>query len=126
LTDEEFEHIKQHPQLGYQILSSVRQLEHVLPVVLHHHEAWDGTGYRYGLAGTDIPRLARVASVADSFDAMTSDRPYRKGMSFEKLRDIFQAGAGKQWDPEVVEAYFEAEEEIMSIASEIRPGPALD
>ncbi len=126
LTPEEFEHIKQHPQLGYQILSSVRQLEHVLPVVLHHHEAWDGTGYPHGLAGTAIPRLARIAAVADSFDAMTSDRPYRKGMSFDKLREIFRAGAGHQWDAEVVDAYFEAEEEIADMVREAREGLSLD
>jgi HD-GYP domain-containing protein (c-di-GMP phosphodiesterase class II) len=126
LTAEEFEHIKQHPQLGFQILSSVRQLEHVLPVVLHHHEAWDGSGYPHGLAGTEIPRLARIASVADSCDAMTSDRPYRKGMSFESLRDIFVSGAGRQWDPEVVEAYFEAEQEIRSIVTEAKRGLTLD
>jgi HD-GYP domain-containing protein (c-di-GMP phosphodiesterase class II) len=126
LTAKEYEHIKQHPQLGYQILSSVRQLEHVLPVVLHHHEAWDGSGYPYGLVGADIPRLARIASVADSFDAMTSDRPYRKGMSFENLRDIFLAGAGQQWDPEVVDAYFDAEREILSIVRESKRELTLD
>ena len=70
----------------------------MLPVVLHHHEPWDGSGYPDGLAGEQIPLLARIVAVADAFDAMRSDRPYRQGMPDEKLDAIIRAGAGKQWD----------------------------
>ena len=116
LTDEEFEHIKLHPQLGYDILQGVSQLDKVLPIVLHHHEAWDGSGYPYGLKGTDTPRMARIMAVADSFDAMTSDRPYRKGMPNDQLEAIFREGAGKQWDAEVIEAFFAIRDEASRCA----------
>ncbi len=120
LTPEEFEHIKQHTIIGYEILQDIKQLRHVLPVVLHHHEAWDGSGYPHGLAGENIPFLARVVAVADAFDAMSSDRPYRKGMDDEKLDAVIRQGAGKQWDPRVVEAFFACREEIRR-ASRLSP-----
>lgn len=115
LTEEEFEQIKLHPELGFEILKGVRQLDSVLPIVLHHHEAWDGSGYPHGLAGHKIPQMARIMAVADSFDAMSSDRPYRKGISDEKLDSILRDGAGSQWDPEVIDAFFEIREEICRI-----------
>ncbi len=117
LTDEEFEHIKQHPQFGYDILKGVRSLESILPVVLHHHEAWNGNGYPSGLKGKETPQVARIVAVADAFDAMSSDRPYRKGMSDEKLDSIFREGAGSQWDPEVVEAFFSIRDKISEISN---------
>lgn len=116
LTDDEFEHIKQHPQFGYDILKSVRQLDEILPVVLHHHESWDGRGYPHGLKGSETPFLARIVAVADAFDAMGSDRPYRKGMPEEKLDRILRDGAGKQWDAEVIEAFFAVRQQIREIA----------
>ncbi len=126
LTDEEFEQIKLHPELGYRILKRVKQLEHVLPVILHHHEAWDGTGYPSQLAGDQIPWLARIVAVADSFDAMTSDRPYRTGMPAKKLHEIFQRGAGQQWDAQVIEAFFAIREEINAVVEQDRKELALD
>jgi HD-GYP domain-containing protein (c-di-GMP phosphodiesterase class II) len=72
--------------------------------VRHHHERWDGAGYPDGLAGEAIPRGARILAVADTFDALTSDRPYRAGMSVEQALRILRQGAGEQWDPEIVEA----------------------
>lgn len=116
LTDEEYEQIKLHPQLGYEILKGVRQLDKVLPIVLHHHESWDGSGYPHGLKGEAIPKMARIMAVADAFDAMSSNRPYRQGMPDEKLDRILHAGAGKHWDAEVVEAFFAIREEIRRIA----------
>ncbi len=116
LTAEEYEQIKLHPQLGYEILKGVRQLDKVLPMVLHHHEAWDGSGYPHGLKATETPRMARVMAVADAYDAMSSDRPYRKGMPDEKIDAIFREGAGSQWDAEVVDAFFEIRDEIRRIA----------
>lgn len=126
LTQEEFEHIKLHPELGYNILRDVKQLEDVLPIVLHHHESWDGRGYPHGLAGEKIPLLARICAVADAFDAMSSDRPYREGMPDEKVDAIFREGAGKQWDAEVVTAFFSAREDIREIAEEERAEIVLD
>lgn len=116
LTDEEYEHIKTHPSLGEQILRGVPQLSHVLPIVLHHHEAWDGTGYPGGLVRDECPLLARIMAVADAFDAMGSDRPYRKGMPIEKVEAILKDGAGKQWDARIVDAYFAAREDIAAIS----------
>lgn len=126
LTDEEYEHIKLHPELGCNILSGLKQLEDVLPVVLHHHEQWDGKGYPYGLAGESIPLLARITAVADAYDAMSSDRPYRKGMPEDRVNRIFQEGSGIQWDPRVVEAFFAARDEIQLIMREERAELGFD
>jgi hypothetical protein len=115
LTDAEFDHIKTHPELGYKILADIKQLADVLPAVLHHHEQWDGKGYPSGLAGEEIPQIARIMAVADAYDAMTSDRPYRLGMPDEKVDNIFKQGAGGQWDRTVVDAYFRAKEDIEEI-----------
>ena len=87
----------------------------VLPVVLHHHESWDGDGYPGRLEGGAIPLSARIVAVADAFDAMGSDRPYRNGMPDEKIDEIFRSGAGGQWDPEIVDAFFRAREEIREV-----------
>lgn len=116
LTDEEYEHIKTHVRIGHRILIDLKKLDDVLPVVLHHHESWDGKGYPHALAAHDIPLSARIVAVADAFDAMGSDRPYRKGMPDDKIDEIFRAGAGKQWDPEVVAAFFRIRDEIREIA----------
>lgn len=126
LTSEEFNHIQQHPQFGYEILKGVQQLQQVLPVVLHHHESWDGTGYPHQLAGEEIPWLARIVAVADSFDAMSSDRVYRTGMPAEKLNAIFRENAGKQWDARVVEAFFAVRKEIEEVIRESREQLSLD
>jgi len=112
LTTEEYKHVKQHPQLGHEILKGVRQLDRILPIVLHHHEAWDGGGYPQGLQGAEIPLLARIVAVADALDAMTSDRPYRKGIPDDEIDAILRKGAGSQWDSEVIEAFFAVQEEI--------------
>ncbi len=96
--------------------SGMRKTSHILPIVLHHHESWDGKGYPYGLAGKNIPYLARIVAVADAYDAMSSDRPYRKGMEDTRLDAIFRAGSGKQWDPEVVDASFRCRDDIRAIS----------
>ncbi|MEX2186219.1 MAG: HD domain-containing phosphohydrolase [Pirellulales bacterium] len=126
LTPEEFEHIKTHPELGYKILVDLNELDEVLPVVLHHHENWDGKGYPHGLASEETPLLARIVAVADAFDAMGSDRPYREGMPDEKVDAILRAGGGKQWDPQVVEAFFAVREDIREIARRERESLELD
>lgn len=122
LTDAEYEHIKAHVEIGYRILRGLKKMGHVLPIVLHHHESWDGKGYPFGLQGSNIPYLARIVAVADAYDAMSSDRPYRKGMEDDKLDAIFRAGAGKQWDPDVVDAFFRVRDDIRNISLQ-RPDP---
>ena len=103
LSDAEFEDIKRHPEIGCDILCGIGSLASVLPIVRHHHERIDGQGYPDQLLGNDIPIEARILAVADSFDAMTSDRSYRDGKSVEKAITILQRGAGTQWDAQVVQ-----------------------
>lgn len=117
LDDDEFEQIKQHPEIGCQILAGLTNLERILPGVRHHHEAWDGSGYPDGLSGDRIPLMARILAVADSYDAMGSDRPYRKGMPLERIEGIFQENSGPQWDPQVIQAYFAARINIRKLWS---------
>ena len=112
LTEEEFEKIKQHPVLGYEILKGIRPFRNILPAVRHHHESWDGSGYPDGLVGEEIPRDAQIMAVADAFDAMTSDRPYRRGMPLEKVMSIFRDGRGKQWTSDVVDVLLAQSEEM--------------
>ncbi len=126
LTDAEFEHIKEHPELGYRILADIKQLADVLPAVLHHHEQWDGGGYPFKLNGDQTPQIARIVAVADAFDAMSSDRPYRKGLPCERVDQLFKDGAGKQWDPNVIAAYFAARDDIMLICQNERANLTLD
>ncbi|MFN0022184.1 MAG: HD-GYP domain-containing protein [Pirellulaceae bacterium] len=126
LTDEEFDQIKQHPELGHRILADIRQFASVLPAVLHHHEQWDGRGYPFKLSGDQTPQLARIVAVADAYDAMSSDRPYRKGMDAPKVDEVLRAGAGKQWDPEVVAAFFAARADITDMSAQERANLTLD
>jgi len=108
LTDDEYEQIKNHADIGSKILDSMPVLkENIGKIVRYHHESWDGSGYPENLKGNQIPLEARVISIIDSYHAMTSNRPYRKGMSKEKAAEILQDGAGKQWDPELVEKFIE-------------------
>ena len=121
LTEEEFAVIQRHPDQGWSILQELHQLHYELPGVLHHHENFNGTGYPDRLAGDEIPLPARIVAVADSFDAMSSDRPYRKGMALARVLEIFQSGNGTQWDPRVLEAFFQALPEILSLWTSYQP-----
>lgn len=103
LTESEWELIRQHPRKGWEILSRVRDMESIAKIIRHHHERYDGAGYPDGLRGTEIPLDARIISVADTFDAMTSDRPYRARMTIEQAKAELERVAGEQLDPELVE-----------------------
>ena len=107
LTEEETRIMQDHVSVGARILEPLAAMRDVIPIVLYHHERWDGKGYEAGLAGTDIPRSARILSVADAYDALRSDRPYRAGrISDESLEEITMC-SGTQFDPEAVEAFVE-------------------
>ncbi|HLH24633.1 MAG TPA: HD domain-containing phosphohydrolase [Chloroflexota bacterium] len=105
LTEEEWALMRQHPELGERIIAGIEFLRSAVPVVLHHHERWDGAGYPAGLAGEAIPFGARIFMVSDAFDAMISNRPYRKGMPYEQALREIRHMSGKQFDPAVVEAF---------------------
>jgi HD superfamily phosphohydrolase YqeK len=102
LTRDEWMLMKEHPIDGEKLVSNVSQLHDVLPAVRHHHERWDGAGYPDGLKGEAIPLMARVLAIADTIDAMTSDRSYRRGMSVDEVKREVERCAGTQFDPEIV------------------------
>ncbi|WP_114572102.1 HD-GYP domain-containing protein [Exiguobacterium flavidum] len=110
LTDVEFDRIKEHPVIGVHILEQIElpeTLQGIIPGVKYHHERYDGKGYPEGLAGESIPLFGRIMAIADAYDAMTSDRPYRKGMPAEKALSILEAGKGTQWDPYYLQIFLE-------------------
>lgn len=110
LTDEEFAQIQEHPSIGIHILNQVTLPESLQPIltgVRSHHERIDGRGYPDGLVGEDIPLFGRIMAIADAYDAMTSDRPYRKGMPIEKALAILESGRGTQWDAAFVDVFIE-------------------
>ena len=105
LTRSEHDVIKRHPELGYRILSGIPFLREAAEVVFSHHEKFDGSGYPQGIAGEEIPFVARVFAVADAVDSMTSDRPYRVALDWEDVRIELRRHSGKQFDPRVVDAF---------------------
>lgn len=108
LSEEEMSHVRMHPALGFEICQPLKSLEPCLPVIRSHHERMDGNGYPDGLKGEKISIMARIVSVADAFDAMTTDRPYRKGMAEGTALAIFKNEmASGQWDPECVKHFLQ-------------------
>jgi HD-GYP domain-containing protein (c-di-GMP phosphodiesterase class II) len=105
LTMEEFEIVKKHPFQGVEILQGVKQLHDIIPIIRYHHERIDGKGYPDGLKGEEIPILARILHVADSFDSMTSDRPYRPSPRIEYAISELKKHSGSQFDSYVVDAF---------------------
>jgi putative two-component system response regulator len=106
LTEEEWVIMRKHPQLAYDMLHSVEYLHPALEISLNHHEKWDGTGYPRGLKGEEIPLTARLFAVVDVWDALTSDRPYRKAWSEEESLAYIREQSGKHFDPQVVDLFF--------------------
>ena len=104
LSDEEMDDMRKHPEVGAHMIKDIPYLASAAPMVLYHHERWDGNGYPEGLSGEEIPMGARVLSVADAFDAMTSNRPYRDALSSEVAYQEILNCSGTQFDPQVVEA----------------------
>ncbi|MEM6855220.1 MAG: HD-GYP domain-containing protein [Planctomycetota bacterium] len=119
LTDEEFDIIRVHPVVGHEILKRIPHLGRANQIVRHHHERWDGRGYPDKLAGHDIPKLSRVLAIADSYDAMTSDRSYRKTKTHDEAMREIQACAGSQFDPEMAEVFLGFSEAMLDKASDV-------
>ncbi len=115
LTAEEYHHIQSHVEIGVTILKDMKKLNHILPGIKHHHESLDGTGYPDGLAGNSIPYEARILAVADAFDAMSSNRPYRKRLSLAQIDKILAEGRNIQWDPDVIDALFACRRDVEDI-----------
>lgn len=105
LTDDEFTIMRNHPEDGARILAPIPSMRRVAAIVEAHQENWDGSGYPHKLSGEEIPRAARIVSIADAYHAMVSTRPYRKGMSVDKACGILTNGAGTQWDARLVETF---------------------
>ena len=110
LSDEEFEVMRQHPSIGAQIMSPIRMLKDIIPGIRNHHETWDGTGYPDSLEGEQIPMVARIIGVADTFDAMTTTRPYQEAMTLDYVLAKMRSMSGSRFDPVVVEAFMAAVE----------------
>ena len=122
LNDDEFNAIKQHPVMGAIMVKAVPGFEYTLDAVRHHHERFDGRGYPDRLAGDSIPFTARLMAVADAYSAMTTDRPYRKGMPSQKALGILEEGAGTQWDPVLVAAFVKARSHAIQVRKGVIEG----
>ena len=123
LSEGEWEEMRRHPSIGMEILQDVGFLGGASDVILHHHERFDGRGYPGGLAGQDIPLLARLFAVADAFDAMTVDRPYRKALTFEEACGIIREESGRQFCPTCVTAFLSfGEEELLAVRRAVGEG----
>ena len=108
LTDEEYEKIKEHPLIGAKIIEPIEAYEDVIPIILYHHERYDGKGYPHGLSGENISISARILALADVYDALVSSRPYREGWVKEKVIDLIKKESGTHFDPKVVDAFLSA------------------
>ncbi|SIO46439.1 HD domain-containing protein [Singulisphaera sp. GP187] len=115
LTPDEYRLIQSHVEIGVHILSDLKKLLHLLPGIKHHHESLDGNGYPSRLAGDAIPLEARILAVADSFDAMSSTRPYRKRLTPMQIDEILKKGSGVQWDPNVIDALYACRADVEHI-----------
>ena len=122
LLAEEWAEMRRHPQIGYTILQSIPFLQVPAKIVLSHQERWDGSGYPRHLAGEAIPLGARIFAIADAFDAITSDRPYRKGAGVEEAREEIRSCSGTQFDPRCAEAFLAVDRELVEALRRPDPG----
>jgi putative nucleotidyltransferase with HDIG domain len=118
LTDGEFEHMKSHTLKGAEMIASISSLQAMIPIVRHHHERWDGSGYPDRLAGSQISPMARIVTIADAFDAMTSDRPYRPAMPAELAFMELSSKAGSHFDPNFVQAFLKVRHKVQHLFRE--------
>jgi putative nucleotidyltransferase with HDIG domain len=123
LTPDEFEIMKSHTTKGAAILETVPSLQAIVPIARHHHERWDGKGYPDGLAGDTISPLARIVAVADAFDAMTSDRPYRQALSVDHAYTELSRQAGTHYDPDGIHAFLSLRPQVEAICRHQEPAP---
>jgi HD-GYP domain-containing protein (c-di-GMP phosphodiesterase class II) len=105
LDEPEWQHMREHPVKGYEIASKIEMLKPIMPAVRNHHERWDGSGYPDGMVGADIPLVARIVAIADAYDAMATDRPYKKAMPLDECEAILKKTGGKMYDPELCEIF---------------------
>jgi HD-GYP domain-containing protein (c-di-GMP phosphodiesterase class II) len=105
LNREEIAEIERHPQIGADIIRPIRALHLIIPALLYHHERWDGKGYPNGLKKENIPLGARIVAIADVYQALVSDRPYRKAYSKRKVMEIIEEGSGTRFDPDIVKVF---------------------
>lgn len=117
LSDQEWVVMKQHPEIGYQILQNISYLKPAFAIVRYHHERWDGTGYPFGLRGTEIPLPARIFALADTLDAITTERPYRRAQAFEPAFQEITRMSGTQFDPQIVQAFMTISQEAWKKAA---------
>ena len=122
LTENEFSQIKEHPSIGAHILGNVKVFQDIIPIVKHHHERYDGHGYPSNLAGEDIPYLVRIVTVIDTFDAMTSNRSYRKALPMKTVIAEIEKCKGTQFDPEIADAFLKIidSDEVKAIQEEFK------
>jgi putative two-component system response regulator len=113
LSDEEMAAMRQHPEIAVKILEPLHFPAELLDIILHHHEWWNGHGYPLGLSRNNIPVGARILAIADSFDAMVSERPYRAKMSIQMALNRLEDGANRQWDPDLIKAFLGIEREML-------------
>jgi HD-GYP domain-containing protein (c-di-GMP phosphodiesterase class II) len=123
LTDEEMDMMKGHPAAGASMVGRIPPLAELADLVLHHHERYEGGGYPDGLHGVEVPRLARILTVADAYDAMTTNRAYRPAMSHERAREIVAQAGGSQFDPDVVQVFLRIWSELAPVSPEDEPAP---
>jgi putative nucleotidyltransferase with HDIG domain len=126
LTEAEWQVMRRHPEIGALMVEEVEYLTEARRIILHHHERWDGRGYPLGLRGTQISRGARAFAIADTVDAITQDRPYRRGRSFDEAREELRKHRGTQFDPDAVDAFLSLGEEDLMGISAIRARVGLD
>ena len=128
LNEEEMKRIRDHVKVGAQMLNALGEMQAIVPLILHHHESWDGKGYPDGLKGEKIPLLSRIIAVADTFDAMTSSRPYREARSRDEAIAELRRCSGTSFDPRVVETFLrildDQASQLMSAEEPVQPQPA--
>ena len=120
LTDDEYSEIKNHPSIGAHILGEATIFKDIVPIVKHHHEKFDGRGYPSGLKGEEIPYMARIAAIADTFDAMTSRRSYRDALDLQYVKDEIKKCEGTQFDPQLAEIFLDILENNFDKIKEIQ------